>query len=100
MPDSLEFPGMRRAVVPLMRAQDTVVQEFVTDWRPSLPPVIGTLYLLPKPCAVLGGIKPPCISGRSLQMKYLPPGKVGASNLPLLARCIGSQNECTFARSH
>src|SRR5215469_3338923 len=33
-------------------------------------------------------------------MEYLPPGKVGASNLPLFARCIGSQDECTFARPH
>src|ERR1041385_737535 len=100
MPDSLEFPGMRRAIVPLMRAWDAVVQEFVTDWRPRFPAVIGTLYQLPKPSAVLGGIKPLCVSGRSLQMEYLPPGKVGASNLPLLAHCIGSQDECTFARPH
>src|ERR1700731_342632 len=100
MPDSLEFPGMRRAVVPLMHARDAVVQEFVTDCFPGFPPVIGTLYHLPKPNAVLRGIKSLCGSWRPLQMEYLPAGKVGASNLPLLAHCVRSQNECTFARPH
>src|SRR6185295_6966436 len=98
MPDSLEFPGVRRAVVPLMRAWDAVVQESVTDWLPSFPAVIGTLYQLPKPSAVLRGIKPLRVNGRSLQMEYLPGRKNGASNLPLFAHCIGSGNECPFAR--
>src|ERR1043166_2230512 len=100
MPDSLEFPGMRRAIVPLMRAWDAVVQEFVTDWRPSFPTVIGALYQLPKPTAVLRGIEPLCVGGRSLQMEYLPAGKMGARNVPLCAHCVGSENECTLARPH
>src|SRR5262245_39190965 len=100
MPDSLEFPGMRRAVVPLMRAGDAVIQEFVTDCLPGFPTVIGTLYQLPKPGAVLRGIEVRWVSGRSLQMEYLPARKMRASNLPLLARCIGSQNECPLAGSH
>ena len=66
VPHPLEFPGMRRAVVPLMRAWDAIVQESVADGRPSLPAIIGTLYELPKPGAVLGGIKPLWVSGRSL----------------------------------
>src|ERR1700679_4041090 len=98
MPDSLEFPGMRRAIVPLMRAWVAIVQEFVTDWLPSFPAVIGALYQLPKPGAVLRGIKPLSVSGRSLHMEYLPATKMGATNLPLFAHCVGSQNECTLAR--
>src|SRR5262245_42267899 len=100
MPHSLEFPGMRRAVVPLMRAQDTVVEEFVTDRCPRFSTVVGTLYQLPEPRAVLRRIEPLCINGRSLQMEYLPAGEVGARKLPLFAHCIGSQNECTLARPH
>src|SRR5215469_13220479 len=100
MPYSLEFPGMRRAIEPLMRAWDAVVQEFVTDRLPGFPAIIGTLYQLPKPRAVLRGIKPLCVSGRSLQVEYLPSGEMGAGNLPLVAHCVRSQNECAFASPH
>src|SRR5262249_60944951 len=65
-----------------------------------LPAVIGALYQLPRPGAVRRGIKPLCVSGRSFQMEYLRAGKMGASNLPLFAHCIGSQNECTLARTN
>src|SRR5262252_7146267 len=100
MPDTLEFPGMRRSVVSLMRPRDAVVQKQVADWLPGFAAVIGTLYQLPKPSAVLRGIQPLCVSWRSLQMEYLPPGKLGTRNLPLFARCIGGQDECAFARPH
>src|SRR6185437_8594083 len=100
MPDSLEFPGMRRAIVPLMCARDAVVHECVTDWRPSFPAVIGTLYQLPKPGAVLRGIQPLCVGGRSLEMEYLPAGKMGTGNLPLFAPGVGSENEGTLARAY
>src|ERR1700679_4245204 len=99
MPNSLEFPGMRRAIVPLMRSRDAVIQDFIADWLPSFPTVIGALYQLPKPGAVLRDIKPLCVSGGSLHVEYLPAAKMGATNLPLFAHCIGSQNECTLARS-
>src|ERR1700722_8458146 len=98
MPNSLEFPGMRRAVVPLMRAWDAIVQTFVTNRLPSSPTVIGALFQLPKPSAVPRAIKPLRVSGRSVQMEYLPAAKMGATNLPLFAHCIESQNECTLAR--
>src|ERR1051325_714708 len=100
MPDSLEFPGMRRTIVPLMRAGDAVVQECVPDPRPSFPAVIGALYELPKPSAVLRGVQPLEVDRRSFEMEYLPTGKMGASNLPLFAHCVGSENECTLARPH
>ena len=68
MPDALEFPRMLRAVVPLMRARDAVVNEFVALTHrhslrvysraaarrvPAFAAVIGTLDDLSKPCAGL-----------------------------------------------
>src|ERR1051325_4286770 len=100
MPDSLEFPGMRRTIVPLMRAGGAGVQECVPAPRPSFPAVIGALYELPKPSAVLRGVQPLEVDRRSFEMEYLPTGKMGASNLPLFAHCVGSENECTLARPH
>ena len=40
VPDALEFPGVRRAVVPLMRAGDAVVDELVADRLPGLAAVV------------------------------------------------------------
>ena len=40
MPDALELPGMRRAVVPLVRAGDAVVDELVADRLPGLAAVV------------------------------------------------------------
>src|SRR5262249_16534729 len=100
MPDALEFPGMRRAIVRQMRARAPVAHEFVADWPPGFPAVIGSLDQLAKPSAVLRGIEPFRVSGRSLHMGYLPAGKMGASDLPPLAQRIGSQDECTLAGPH
>ena len=36
MPNTREFPGVRRSVVPHVRAGDTVVHEFIADWLPGL----------------------------------------------------------------
>jgi len=49
-----------------------LVLELVTDWLPSFPAVMGTLYQLPKQSAVLGGVKPLWAGWRSLQMDYFP----------------------------
>jgi hypothetical protein len=40
MPDALELPGMRRAVVPLVRAGDAVVDELVAHRLPGLAAVV------------------------------------------------------------
>src|SRR5687767_14196657 len=40
MPDTLELPRMRRAVVPLMRAGDAVIDKLVADSLPGLAAVI------------------------------------------------------------
>src|SRR6266850_273003 len=72
VPDPLEFPRVRRAVVPLVSAGNAVVNKFVTYRLPRLAPVIRALDLLPKPAAGLRRIYPVRISGRALQMVDLP----------------------------
>ena len=53
MPDALELPGMRRAVVPLVSAGDAVVGELVAHRLPGLAAVIGALDHLPEPAAAI-----------------------------------------------
>ena len=43
VPDALEFPGMGRAVVPLVGAGVAFVDELVTDGLPGLAAVVGAL---------------------------------------------------------
>ena len=51
VPDALEFPGMRRAVVPLVRAGDALVDELVADRFPGLAAVVRALNQLSEPAA-------------------------------------------------
>src|SRR5882672_2200764 len=53
MPDSLELPGVRRPVVPLMSAGNAVVHKFVSDGLPRLSRIVRALDLLPEPAAGL-----------------------------------------------
>src|SRR5262245_33360390 len=98
MPDSLEFPGMRRAVVPLVRTGEACIHDVVADWPPRLSAVAGSLDELPEPSTVLRRIEAIQVSCRSLHMVDPPAGKVGASDVPPFALCIRSQYECTLAR--
>src|SRR5450432_809441 len=100
MPDALEFPGMLRAVIPLVRAGDAIVFEFVADRFPGLAAVAGALNQLPKPTAALRSVESIGIGGRTLEVENLPTGKMRAGNVPTLALAVGSQNECAFARAH
>ena len=77
MPDALELPGVRRAVVPLVRAGDAVVDELVADRLPGLAAVVGALDQLPEPAAGLRRIQPIRVGGRSLEVIDLPAGEVG-----------------------
>src|SRR4030095_8476276 len=78
MPDALELPGARRAVVPLMHAGVAVVHERVPHRRPRLASIVGTLDLLPEPAARLRRIQPLRVSGSALEMIDLPAAKEGA----------------------
>ena len=53
VPDALELPRMRRAVVPLMRAGHAVVLELVADRLPRLAAIVGSLHDLPEPAGAL-----------------------------------------------
>src|SRR5579872_89262 len=53
MPDAFEFPGVRCTVVPLMRAGNGGVSEFVADGFPGLSAVIGALDHLSVPASGL-----------------------------------------------
>src|SRR5262249_24196269 len=53
MPDALDLPGARRAVVPLVRAGHAGVGEVVADGLPVLSAVVGALNLLAEPACAL-----------------------------------------------
>ena len=82
MPDALEFPRMRRAVIPLVRSGDAVVDELVADRLPGLAAVAGTLDQLPKPAARLGRVQAVRIEGRALQMVDFPAREMRARSHP------------------
>jgi hypothetical protein len=63
MPDSLELPGVRRAVIPLVRAGDAVVDELVTTRFPRFATVVGALDQLAEPTAALRRVQPIRVSG-------------------------------------
>ena len=100
VPDALEFPGMLRAVVPLVRAGVALVGELVADRLPGLAAVIRALDHLPEPAGGLRGIEPVRVDGRTLDVVDLPAGKVRAADLPRFALSIRSQNKRALARAY
>ena len=87
VPDALELPRVRRAVVPLVRAGDAVVDELVADRLPGLAAVVGALDQLPEPAAGLRGIQPIRVGGRSLEVVDLPAAKMRTADVPPLRAC-------------
>src|SRR5262249_32815887 len=98
MPDAFELPGVRCAIVPLVRAGDAVVHERVPHWLPRLAPVVGALDLLPEPAAGLRRIQPMRVSGRALEVVDLRAAKVGPTDTPPCALGVRRQNERALAR--
>ena len=106
MPDAFELPGMRRAVVPLVRGERfagfrrRVVNKLVAlalghavrgggrfargcpGLVPCLAAVVRALNDLAKPAAGLRRIQPIWIRGRSLEVIDLPAREVGAADVP------------------
>ena len=99
MPDSLELPRVRRAVVPLVSAGDAVVLELVADRLPRLAAVVGALDHLAEPAAGLRRIQPVRVDGRALEVVDLPAREVGAADLPSLALGVRRQDERALARA-
>ena len=100
MPDARELPGVRRAVVPQVRAGDAVVHELVPHRLPRRAPVVGALDQLPEPAAGLRRIQPIRVRGRSLEVVDLPAPEVGATDVPPLARAVRRQHERPLARTN
>ena len=75
VPDALELPRVRRAVVPLVRAGIAVVGELVADRLPGLAAVVGALDQLPEPAARLRRIDPVRVGRRTLEVVDLPAGE-------------------------
>src|SRR4051812_17813489 len=103
MPDTFKFPRMLCAVVPHVRARNTVVNEFVTlAFRhsvgsffhsttrrlPGFAAVIGTLNDLAEPCARLRSEDAVRINRRTLHVINFPTGKVRTVNFPVLALAV------------
>ena len=88
MPDALELPGMRRAVVPLVSAGNTVVDEFVVHRLPRLTAIVGALDHLAKPAGRLGRVQPVGVNGRSLHVVDFPACKVRTTDVPLFALAV------------
>src|SRR6516162_5020536 len=120
MPDTLEFPGMLRAVVPLMRRErcsGRIVNELVafafghaawpgrfarrrTRLEPGFSTVVGALNDLTEPAAGLRGVDAIGVDGRALQVVHLPSGKMGTVDFPVLALAVRGENECALASAN
>src|SRR5260370_28127347 len=100
MPDALELPWMRRPIIPLVSAGDSVVNKLVAHRFPGLATVVGALDHLTEPAAALGCIQPIRIDRRSLKMKELPARKVRSGDIPVLAFAIGGGGESTPPPAH
>ncbi len=113
MPDALELPGMLRAVVPLMCARNTVINELVTlgfrrairsfhflraaaRCAPGFATIVRALNDLPKPATGLRGVDPIGVNHRTFHVINFPPREMRAADLPSFTRAIRSQNERAF----
>ena len=99
VPDALELPRVRRAVVPLMRARNAVVGELVPRRLPGLAAVVRALDDLAEPPRRLRRVETVRIDRRSLEVIDLPATEVGTGDVPLLALAVGRQDERALARA-
>src|SRR4029450_7462982 len=114
MPNTLELPGMLSAVIPLMCARDTVVNEFVAlaflhavgtfqflraapGRVPFFSAVIRTLNDLTEPRAGLRCINSVRIDWRTFYVINFPARKVRTADLPSFASAIPCQDERPFS---
>src|SRR6266699_3103979 len=99
VPDSLEFKGARRSVIPLMRAGFAIVGELALHRLPGLTAVVRTLDHLPKPAGVLRRVQPVRVGRRALNVVDLPPREVRATDIPLLAFRVRCHDERALVRA-
>ena len=99
MPDSLERPRVRRAVVPEVSPRLAVVEELVAHRIPRLAAIVRALNDLAKPVAALRRIDPVRIHRRRLHVEDFETAKVRSVNLPVLPRPIRRENEGSLFRA-
>ncbi len=83
VPDALELPRVRRAVVPLVRAGNAVVGEVVADGRPGFAAVVGALHDLAEPAGGLRGVEAVWVGGRALEVVDFPAGESAGRRPPI-----------------
>src|SRR5262249_13744013 len=95
-----EVPGMRRAVVPEVRAGHALVDELVADRLPGLAAVARALDDLSEPAARLRRVQSVRVGRRSLHVIDLPAAEVRAADVPLLAPAVRGHDERALARTY
>src|SRR5690606_27289432 len=95
--DALEFPGVGRAVVPLVAARRPLVGELVAHRLPAPAAVVGALDHLPEPGARLRGPDAPRVGRRRFHVVDLPAREVRAAHVPLLPRAVRLEEEGALA---
>ncbi len=100
VPDPLELPRVRCAVVPLVRPGCAVVDERIPGSFPRLTAVVRALDDLSEPAARLGGIDSIRVGGGSLEMINLPATKVGAADVPAFTLPVRRQDEGALSRAN
>ena len=78
--------GMRRAVVPLVRAGRAVVDELVADRLPRLAAVVRSLNQLAEPAGALRRVEAVRIGGRAFEVVHLPAAEERAAARPNWSR--------------
>ncbi len=99
VPDPGELPRVWRAVVPLVRARDSVIAELIADCLPALAAVVGALDLLAEPARGLRQIQPVGVGRGTLGVVDLPASEVRAAHVPHISCAVGRQHEGAFARA-
>src|SRR6266853_6317793 len=100
MPDALELPWARSAVVPEVLPRRALVGELVPDRIPGLATVVGALNDLPEPTRVLCGIDPVRVNRRALDVIDIPASEVRAADVPLRALRVRGHDERPFMRTN
>src|SRR5579883_2903256 len=102
MPDALEFPGMLRAIIPLVRPRIALINELVAlalghaagadeflrvaaGRIPRFAAVIGALDDLAEPAAALRGVDSIRVQRRAFEMIHFPTGEMRSADFPIFA---------------
>src|SRR5512142_354488 len=98
MPDALKLPGVRCTVIPLMRADDSLIGELIANRLPRLASIVRALDHLAKPAGGGRGIQPVRVSRRTFEVVDLPDRNEGAVDVASLALAVGCENERALMR--